>query len=75
MTGLACDVALLPVSGVYTMTAEEAVRAAAAIRPRVAVPMHYGAGVAGSEQDAETFRAKAPVPVVILKMEGTPANG
>jgi L-ascorbate metabolism protein UlaG (beta-lactamase superfamily) len=70
MTGLVCDVALLPVSGVYTMTAEEAVRAAGAIRPRLAVPMHYGAGVAGSEEDAETFRRGSPVPVVILKMEG-----
>lgn len=73
MTGLVCDVALLPVSGVYTMTAEEAVHAAAAIRPRVAVPMHYGAGVAGSDQDAETFRAQCPVPVVILTSEGLPS--
>ena len=72
MTGLACDVALLPVSGVYTMTAEEAARAAGVIRPRVAVPMHYGAGVAGSDEDAETFRKQCPVPVVILKMEGLP---
>src|SRR3990172_7824289 len=56
MEGLACDVALLPVSGTYTMTAGEAVRAAAAIRPRVAVPMHYGAGVAGTATDAEAFR-------------------
>jgi len=74
MTGLACDVALLPVSGVYTMTAEEAARAAGVIRPRVAVPMHYGAGVAGSDEDAETFRKQCPVPVVILKMEGLPPD-
>jgi len=71
MTGLACDVALLPVSGTYTMTAEEAARAAGVIRPRVAVPMHYGAGVAGSEADAETFRKQSPVPVLILKMESS----
>lgn len=75
MTGLACDVALLPVSGVYTMTAEEAARAAGVIRPRVAVPMHYGAGVAGSDDDAEAFRTQSPVPVVILKMEGLPPSG
>jgi L-ascorbate metabolism protein UlaG (beta-lactamase superfamily) len=75
MTGLACDVALLPVSGVYTMTAEEAARAAGVIRPRVAVPMHYGAGVAGSDDDAKTFREQCPVPVEILKMEGLPPNG
>jgi L-ascorbate metabolism protein UlaG (beta-lactamase superfamily) len=71
MTGLVCDVALLPVSGTYTMTAEEAARAAGVIRPRMAVPMHYGAGVAGSAEDAKTFREKSPVPVMVLKMEGT----
>lgn len=75
MDGLVCDVALLPVSGTYTMTAEEAVRAAGVIRPRVAVPMHYGAGVAGTADDAETFRRGCPVPVVVLPMEGKPAEG
>jgi L-ascorbate metabolism protein UlaG (beta-lactamase superfamily) len=74
MTGLVCDVALLPVSGTYTMTAEEAARAAGIIRPRVAVPMHYGAGVAGTDADAETFRRQSPVPVVTLKMEGLPPS-
>lgn len=75
MDGLVCDVALLPVSGTYTMTAEEAVRAAGVIRPRVAVPMHYGAGVAGTPDDAEAFRRGSPVPVVVLPMEGRPAEG
>lgn len=72
MEGLACDVALLPVSGTYVMTADEAVRAAGVIRPRVAVPMHYGAGVAGTADDAERFRRGSPVPVEILAMEGAP---
>ncbi len=72
MHGLACDVALLPVSGTYVMTAEEAVRAAGVIRPRVAVPMHYGAGVAGTADDAERFRRGSPVAVEILAMEGAP---
>lgn len=56
MTGITCDVALLPVSGTYVMTAEEAAEAAEVIQPQVAVPMHYGAGVAGSASDAERFR-------------------
>jgi L-ascorbate metabolism protein UlaG (beta-lactamase superfamily) len=72
MQGLACDVALLPVGGTYTMTAEEAAKAAETIRPRVAIPMHYGAGVAGTPEDAERFRRLTSVPVVILKDEGTP---
>jgi L-ascorbate metabolism protein UlaG (beta-lactamase superfamily) len=54
MTGLAPDVALLPVSGTYVMTAQEAAKAARAIKPKVAVPMHYGA-IVGSEEDAKKF--------------------
>ena len=56
MNGLAPDVALLPVSGTYVMTAEEAARAARAIKPKVAVPMHYGA-IVGSIADAHRFAA------------------
>ncbi len=48
------DVALLPVSGVYVMTAEEAAEAAKVIQPRIAVPMHYGE-IVGSEEDAVRF--------------------
>jgi L-ascorbate metabolism protein UlaG (beta-lactamase superfamily) len=54
MAGLRPDVALLPVSGTYVMTAAQAAEAARAIRPKVAVPMHYGA-IVGSEADAATF--------------------
>lgn len=54
MTGLAPDVALLPVSGTYVMTADEAAKAARQIKPRVAVPMHYGA-IVGSDADAKKF--------------------
>jgi L-ascorbate metabolism protein UlaG (beta-lactamase superfamily) len=49
------DIALLPVSGTYVMTAKEAVEAALAINPKVAVPMHYGA-IVGGGQDAENFK-------------------
>jgi L-ascorbate metabolism protein UlaG (beta-lactamase superfamily) len=59
------DVALLPVSGVYVMTAEEAAEAARRIQPRVAVPMNWGAHI-GTERDARTFAHKAPVDVRIL---------
>jgi L-ascorbate metabolism protein UlaG (beta-lactamase superfamily) len=59
------DVALLPVSGVYVMTAQEAAEAARRIQPRVAVPMHWGQHL-GSERDARTFAEHAPVQVRIL---------
>ena len=49
------DVAFLPVSGTYVMTAEEAAKAAETIRPKIAVPMHY-AEIIGSMADAEKFK-------------------
>lgn len=44
-----CDIALVPVGGTYTMTAEEAAALVNAIKPKFAVPMHYGdiVGTAG----------------------------
>ena len=60
------DVALLPVSGVYVMTAQEAAEAARRIAPRVAVPMHWGEHI-GSRSDAIEFAEKAPVEVRILE--------
>jgi len=57
MAGLGVDVAMVPVSGTYVMTAEQAVEAVKAIKPKLAIPMHYGA-IVGGEADAERF-AKA----------------
>jgi L-ascorbate metabolism protein UlaG (beta-lactamase superfamily) len=70
MKTLKVDVALLPVSGTYVMTAEEAVRAALDIRPTIAIPMHYNA-IVGSEKDAQEFAAglKGKIEVIILKQE------
>ncbi|MBU0907469.1 MAG: MBL fold metallo-hydrolase [Nanoarchaeota archaeon] len=48
-------VALLPVSGKYVMDAEEAAEVASIISPDLVIPMHYGAGVAGTREDAEKF--------------------
>jgi L-ascorbate metabolism protein UlaG (beta-lactamase superfamily) len=56
MKNIKCDVALLPVSGTYVMTAEEAAEAAAAINPKIAVPMHYAA-IVGTDGDAERFKS------------------
>jgi L-ascorbate metabolism protein UlaG (beta-lactamase superfamily) len=56
MKTVKCDIALLPVSGTYVMTAEEAAEAAAAINPQIAVPMHYAA-IVGSEADAKKFKS------------------
>ena len=60
------DVALLPVSGVYVMTAVEAAEAARRIQPRVAVPMHWGEHI-GTREDADAFAERAPGEVRILE--------
>jgi L-ascorbate metabolism protein UlaG (beta-lactamase superfamily) len=70
MKAIRCDIALLPVSGKYVMDADQAVEAAGILRPKIAVPMHYGAGVAGTVADADRFREKSPVPVVVLEVAG-----
>jgi len=54
MASFQADIALLPVSGTYVMTAEEAVEAARVMKPKVAIPMHYGA-IVGSADDAKRF--------------------
>jgi L-ascorbate metabolism protein UlaG (beta-lactamase superfamily) len=63
------DVALLPVSGTYVMTAREAAEAARRIAPRVAVPMHWGEHI-GTRADAEAFAAAAPGEVRIMEKVG-----
>lgn len=70
MKNFKADIALLPVSGTYVMTAEEAVKAALDIKPKIAVPMHYGS-IVGSENDAKKFSEglKGKIEVVILKEE------
>ena len=71
MAGLRPDVALLPVSGTYVMTAAQAAEAARAIQPKVVVPMHYGA-IVGAEADAATFAkllAGSGIEVVIKEKE------
>ncbi|MDI6808620.1 MAG: MBL fold metallo-hydrolase [Candidatus Eisenbacteria bacterium] len=67
MKNIKADIALLPVSGTYVMTAEEAARAAEMIKPQIAVPMHYGS-ILGSGEDANKFRSLVTqVPVHIFE--------
>lgn len=63
-----CDIALLPVSGTYVMTSDEAVDAALKINPTLAIPMHYGSFI-GSDKDANNFKKKleGKIEVVILE--------
>ncbi|MBD3253154.1 MBL fold metallo-hydrolase [Candidatus Pacearchaeota archaeon] len=54
MNNIYCDVALLPVGGKFTMDWREAAKAAGIIKPKLAVPMHFGE-IIGDEKDAEKF--------------------
>jgi L-ascorbate metabolism protein UlaG (beta-lactamase superfamily) len=59
------DVALLPVGGTYTMDAADAAEAAKRIKPKTAIPYHWGQ-IVGSRADAEEFAAAADCKVQIL---------
>ncbi|MBR6034336.1 MAG: MBL fold metallo-hydrolase [Clostridia bacterium] len=49
-----CDVALVPVGGTYTMNAKEAAELVNTIKPKVAIPIHYG-DIVGTKKDAQDF--------------------
>jgi L-ascorbate metabolism protein UlaG (beta-lactamase superfamily) len=55
MSDIKPDVLLIPVSGTYVMTAKEAAKAVEKIKPKLAIPMHYGT-IVGSEKDAKDFK-------------------
>ena len=49
-----CDVAFVPVGGTYTMDFKEAANLINEIKPKIAIPIHYGS-IVGTEQDAIDF--------------------
>lgn len=51
-----CDVAFVPIGGTYTMTAEEAAKLVNEIKPKIAVPIHYGL-IVGTKEDEEVFKS------------------
>jgi L-ascorbate metabolism protein UlaG (beta-lactamase superfamily) len=67
LESLETDVAMVPIGGTYTMDHREAAGLVKAMRPQVAVPMHYGF-VVGSPSDGERFKKEAdPVRVEMLE--------
>ena len=49
-----CHVAFVPVGGTYTMNYSEAAELVNIIKPKIAVPIHYGS-IVGTKQDATNF--------------------
>lgn len=67
MKKIKADIALLPIGGTYTMTAEEAAEAANQINPSIAaIPIHFGE-IAGTKADAEKFKALCKCKVKVLE--------
>ena len=65
MRKVRCDVALLPISGTYVMTIDEAAEAAKALAPTIVVPMHYG-DIVGGADDGEVFARRYTGRTVVL---------
>ena len=51
---VSCDVAFVPIGGVYTMNAKEAASLVNTIEPQIAIPTHYGE-IIGTASDADLF--------------------
>jgi len=68
MEELKVDVMFTPVSGTYVMTAAEASQATRKIKPKLAIPMHYGS-IVGDRSDAEEFSRDAGCQVEIPDKE------
>lgn len=49
-----CDIAFLPIGGVYTMNYEEAASLVNIIKPKIVIPIHYGS-IIGTKEDAINF--------------------
>ncbi|MEM3608825.1 MAG: metal-dependent hydrolase [Candidatus Bathyarchaeia archaeon] len=65
------DLAMVPIGGFYTMGAREAAEAVSLLKPKVAIPMHYGTFpvlAQSADEFVKLVREKTPrVKVVVLK--------
>ena len=50
-----CDIAFVPVGGTYTMDYKEAAKLVNIIKPKIAVPTHYGS-IVGTKEDGTKFK-------------------
>lgn len=59
MENISADIAVLPVGGIYTMDINEAAAAVKMIKPKVAIPIHYG-DIVGKADDGQKFAQLIP---------------
>ncbi|MBR2909838.1 MAG: MBL fold metallo-hydrolase [Clostridia bacterium] len=61
------DVLLIPIGGTYTMTVSEAVLATKAIKPKLAIPTHYGS-IVGDKNLGEEFEKQIAISNIKCKI-------
>ena len=61
-----CDIVLVPIGGKYTMDPKEAAAFVNELKPRIAIPTHYGS-IVGTPEDGETFAAAVDKGIEVIK--------
>lgn len=69
MERLKVDIALLPIGGTYTMDVQQAATLVNRIKPKVAIPMHYGS-IVGDLSFALKFKQLCETEVKVLEVKG-----
>ena len=62
-----CDVAFVPIGGMYTMDYKAAANLVNAIKPKFAIPTHYGL-IIGNKEDAEKFRENVDKDIKVVEL-------
>lgn len=66
---VSCDIICVPIGGFYTMNAKSAAELVSAVRPQIAIPIHYGS-IVGDKKDADEFeRCVAGTAKVVRKIQ------
>ncbi len=63
---VSCDILLVPVGGKYTMNAEEGAELANAVKPKIAIPTHYG-NIVGTKDEGDVFEKLVDDTIEVIK--------
>jgi L-ascorbate metabolism protein UlaG (beta-lactamase superfamily) len=63
------DILMIPISGTYVMTKEEAVEACKILKPQIAIPMHFDAGIVGTLEDSDYLVNNGECRVEVMKVK------
>ncbi len=63
---VSCDVLIVPIGGKYTMSASEAAEFTNRVKPKYAVPVHYG-GIVGTPADFKRFDESVNDDIIVVE--------